>query len=215
MDVTAPLPMVDRARARFGLKRVCWVVNRGMCGKDIIEGLEERQMEYILGVRMRAVKEVGEDVLSRAGRYRDIDDNLKVKEVWVGERRYVLCYNPEEAAKDKASREAILEALEEELKRDPKALVKNRGYRRFLKIDGKAISIDKDRVVEEERFEGKFVLRTNTILPADEVALRYRDLWMVEAFFRAAKSLLETRPVFHKYDDIIRGHIFRASLRCS
>ena len=211
-DVTALLPMVDRARARFGLKRVCWVADRGMCSKDIIEGLEERQMEYILGVRMRAVKEVWEEVLSRAGRYRDVDDNLKVKEVWVGDRRYVLCYNPEEAAKDKADREAIIEALQEELERNPKALVSNRGYRRFLKIDGKAISINKDKVAEEERFDGRFVLRTNTTLPADEVALRYKELWMVEAFFRAAKSLLETRPVYHKYDDTIRGHIFSSFL---
>ncbi|NPV54756.1 MAG: transposase, partial [Firmicutes bacterium] len=181
-------------------------------GKDIIDELEKRQMEYILGVRMRAVKEVWEDVLSRVGRYRDVEDNLKVKEVWVGDRRYVLCYNPEEAAKDKASREAILEALEEELERNPKALVKNRGYRRFLKIDGKAISIDKDKVAEEERFDGKFVLRTNITLSADEVALRYKDLWMVEAFFRATKSLLETRLVFHRYDDTIRGHIFSSFL---
>ena len=150
-----------------------------MCSKDIIEGLEERQMEYILGVRMRAVKEVWEEVLSRAGRYRDFEDNLKVKEVWVGDRRYVLCYNPEEAAKDKADREAIIEALQEELERNPKALVSNRGYRRFLKIDGKAISINKDKVAEEERFDGRFVLRTNTTLPADEVALKYKELWMV------------------------------------
>ncbi|MGE5584366.1 MAG: hypothetical protein ACM309_02340 [Bacillota bacterium] len=163
-------------------------------------------LHYKSGCRIR-VKEVGEEVLSRAGRYRDVDDNLRVKEVRVGDRRYVLCYNPEQAAKDKADREAILESLEEELKRDPKALVKNRGYRRFLKIDGKAIIINKDKAAEEERFDGKFVLRTNTTLPADEVALKYKELWMVETFFRAAKSLLETRPVFRKYDDTIRGHI--------
>ncbi len=58
VDVAALLPMVDRTRARFGLKRVCWVADRGMCSKDIIDELENRQMEYILGVRMRAVKEV-------------------------------------------------------------------------------------------------------------------------------------------------------------
>jgi hypothetical protein len=211
-DVTALLPMVDRARERFGLSRVCWVADRGMCSKGIIEGLEQRQMEYILGVRMRALKEVGDRVLTRPGRYRDVDANLKVKEVWVDDRRYVLCYNPEEAAKDRADRQAILEALEEELQRNPRALVSNRGYRRFVRIDGQAISINEDRVAEEERFDGKFVLRTNTNLPAEEVALRYKDLWMVEAFFRAAKSLLETRPVFHKYDDTIRGHIFASFL---
>ncbi|HHV61448.1 MAG TPA: hypothetical protein GXX51_02260 [Firmicutes bacterium] len=67
-------------------------------------------------------------------------------------------------------------------------------------------------MAEEERFDSKFVLRTNATLPVDEVALRYKDLWMVEVFFRAAKSFPETRPVVHEYDDTIRGHIFLSSL---
>ncbi len=161
---------------------------------------------------MRAVKEVWDEVLSRAYRYRDVDDNLKVNEVWVGDRRCVLCHNPEEAAKDKPDREAIIEALQEELKRNLKALVSNCGYCRFLKIDSKAISTNKDKVAEKERFDGRFVLMTNTTLRADEVALKCKELWMVEAFFRAAKSLLQTRPVFHKYDDTVRGHIFSSFL---
>jgi len=52
------------------------------------------------------------------------------------------------------------------------------------------------------------VLTTNTDLPAREVALKYKQLWMVEEVFRSMKSLLDTRPIFHKCDETIRGHVF-------
>jgi transposase len=63
-------------------------------------------------------------------------------------------------------------------------------------------------VKAEARFDGKWVLRTDTDLTPEEVALRYKDLLLVEATFRRAKSLLETRPIYHKCDDTIRGHVF-------
>jgi transposase len=52
------------------------------------------------------------------------------------------------------------------------------------------------------------VLRTNTALDSAEVALKYKQLWRVEEIFRSAKSLLDTRPIFHKCDETIRGHVF-------
>lgn len=87
-------------------------------------------------------------------------------------------------------------------------MVGNRGYRRFLRLEKGALAIDPKKVEAEARYDGRFVLRTNTTLPADEVAVQYKRLLMVERFFRAAKSVLETRPVFHKWDATIRGHVF-------
>ena len=174
----------------------------------VLKGLEERGMEYILGVRLRRVKRIRELVLAEALEFEQVEENLKVAEVDVEGRRYVVCHNPFEAEKDKADREAILAELEEKLKSGPKALIGNRGYRRYLKVDGGAVVIDRGKLEEEEKFDGKFVLVTNTALPAAEVAKQYKKLWMVEAFFRASKSLLETRPVFHQNGEAIRGHIF-------
>lgn len=207
-DGGALLPVVDRLRERFGIKRVCWVADRGMISANTIKGLEERGLEYILGARMRKQKEVREAVLGRAGRYQEVEDNLRVKEVWVEGRRYIVCHNPQEAAKDAADREAIVEALEDQLREGAKALVGNRGYRRFLRVGKGSFSIDPKKVEDEARYDGKFVLRTNTSLPADEVAIQYKRLLLVEQFFRAAKSLLETRPIFHQWDATIRGHVF-------
>ena len=101
-----------------------------------------------------------------------------------------------------------LEVLEEALSWGPKALVGNRGFRRYLVAEKGTFRIDPKKVKEEARYDGKWVLRTNTDLPAAEVALQYKRLLLVEEFFRAAKSLLETRPIFHKFESTIRGHIF-------
>ncbi len=207
-DGNALLPVVDRLRRRFGITRVCWVADRGMISRDTIEGLEARKLEYILGARLRRQREVASSVLARAGRYQEVADNLRVKEVMVNDRRYVVCLNPDEAARDAAEREAIVRALEDELKQGASQLVGNRGYRRFLRVDKDAVSIDTGKVAAEARYDGKFVLRTNTSLPADEVAVQYKRLLVVEQFFRATKSLLATRPVFHQWDATIRGHVF-------
>jgi hypothetical protein len=179
-----------------------------MISKGMIESLEQRRMEYILGARMRLQREVREGVLGRAGRYHEVADNLLVKEIWVQGRRYIVCHNPHEAAKDAADRQAIVGGLEDQLKNGAKQLVGNRGYRHFLQAEKGAITIDQKKVREDARYDGKFVLRTNTSLPADEVAVQYKRLLLVEQFFRAAKSLLHTRPMFHKWDSTIEGHVF-------
>jgi hypothetical protein len=165
-------------------------------------------MEYILGARMRRQREVSEAVLGRAGRYHEVAENLRVKEVGVEGHRYIVCYNPQEAAKDAADRKAIVESLEDELQEGAKQLVGNRGYRRFLRVQKGAVSIDRKKIEEEARYDGKFVLRTNTLLPAGEVAVQYKRLLLVEQFFRATKSLLDTRPIFHQWDATIQGHVF-------
>jgi transposase len=207
-DANALLPVVDRLRNRFGIRRVCWVADRGMISQDTIDSLEERKLEYILGARMRRQKEVRDDVLERGGRYHEVAENLRVKEVMVDDRRYIVCHNPQEELKDIADREAILESLRDQIKAGSSQLVGNTGYRKFLRIEKNAVSIDMDKAAEEARYDGKFVLRTNTQLKAGEVALQYKRLLLVERFFRAVKSTMETRPVYHQWDSTIKGHVF-------
>jgi transposase len=123
-----------------------------------------------------------------------------------------VCYNPDQAKKDSRDRESILEGIEKKLKQGTKALVGNRGFRRYLTAKKDAVQIDYERVKAEGHYDGKWVLRTNTDLPASEVALQYKHLLTVERFFRTAKSLLETRPIFHKTDLAITGHLFTSFL---
>jgi hypothetical protein len=207
-DGNSLLPVVDRLVQRFGLRRVCWVADRGMISQQAIEGLEERKLEYILGARMRRQKEVREDVMERGGRYQEVVENLRVKEVWVAERRYIVCHNPQEAVKDAADREAIVQSLQDQLKHGSSQLVGNTGYRKYLHLEKGTFRLDMEKVKDESRYDGKFVLRTNTSLPAGEVGLQYKRLLLVERFFRATKSMLESRPIFHQWDATIRGHVF-------
>ncbi len=207
-DVRALLPVVDRARERFGLREVCFVADRGMVSDAVIRGLEERGLGYILGMRLRGAKEVRDVVLSDPRPFQEVEENLRVKEVRVEDRRYIVCRNPDEAAKDRRDRELIVETLQEKLAHGAKALVGNRGFRRYLRVEKGAVRIDPRKVEAEARYDGTWVLRTNTDLSAGEVALQYKRLLLVERFFREAKDLLETRPIFHKYAATITGHIF-------
>lgn len=218
-DVKTLLPIVERLRSRFNIGTVCIVADRGMISKDTMKTLDETDgVDYILGVRMRKTKEVKADVLCRGGRYREVypksadpkaPSPLKVKEVRVEGRRYIVCHNEDQAQKDAADREAILKSLEDQLKGGDKKLVGNKGYRKYLKSTGKArFEVDYDKAKEEARYDGKWVLRTSTKLSAEETALKYKQLWMVEDIFRTTKSMLDTRPIWHKCDETIRGHVF-------
>jgi hypothetical protein len=120
----------------------------------------------------------------------------------------VVCFNEDQAKKEAADRDAIVAGLREQLKGGDKSLVGNQGYRKYLKTQGRRFVVDEEKIQAEARFDGKWVLRTNTELPTAEVALNYKQLWMVEQLFRTTKSLLATRPIFHKRDETIRGHVF-------
>jgi hypothetical protein len=216
-DVKTLVPIVERLEQRFAIGRVCVVADRGMISAKTLSELDRRGWLYILGARMRSVAEVRDEVLSRAGRYEEVHPKgpskkdpspLKVKQVMIWDRRYVVCLNEDQATKDAADREAILEGLREQLTKGDKALVGNKGYRKYLKTEGQRFQIDEEKIREEARYDGKWVLLTNTDLPTREVALKYKQLWMVEDIFRSTKTLLETRPIFHKCDETIRGHVF-------
>ena len=217
-DVKTLIPIVDRLCQRFRIRKICIVADRGMISKETIGDLEEQGWPYILGARMRKQKEVREQVLADSGPFQEVygprerstdPAPLQVKEVVIEGRRYVVCLNEEEREHDAQQRAAIVAGLEEQLRQGAKSLVGNKGYRRYLKVDGRdRFQIDQAKVEEEARYDGLFVLRTNTELPTAEVALQFKRLWMVEQSFRSCKSLLETRPIFHHYDETIRGHVF-------
>jgi len=216
-DVKTLVPIVERLKGRFGIGSVCIVADRGMISAETLAEVEKREWKYILGVRMRSSKEA-KAVVARAGRYAEVhpksDDRndpspLKVKEVWVEDaRRYVVCVNEDQATKDGHDREAVVASLRDALTKGDKSLVGNKGYRKYLRAGGKQFAVDEDKIQEEARYDGKWVLTTNTDLAAREVALKYKQLWMVEEVFRSMKSLLDTRPIFHKRDETIRGHVF-------
>ena len=221
-DVSSLIPVSERLKKRFHVGQVCVVADRGMVSKAVKKTLEEMGWLYILGARMRNEKEVRDIVLSDAAPFVEITGErkkakdpspLQVNDVLVEDRRCVVCLNEEEARKDRHDREAaILASLSDALKRGDKTLVGNKGYRRYLSGGAKHFTIDWAKAEQDERYDGKWVLSTNTTLPAEDVARKYKQLLLVEDIFRQTKTLLETRPVYRKRDETIRGHVWCAFL---
>jgi hypothetical protein len=170
-DVGVLVPVIDRLRSRFGIGRVCVVADRGMISAATITALEERGLEYVLGARERTDTLVRTVVLADKKPFTPLcveranggQTQLFAKEVKVEGRRYIVCRNEAEAAKDAADRQAIVAALDQQLKRGDKALIGNSAYRRYLRTtsDRRAFEIDAGKLADEARYDGIFVLRTN------------------------------------------------------
>jgi hypothetical protein len=227
-DVTTLLPVIDRLRQRFSIGRVCVVADRGMISAATIEGLEARKLEYILGARERSDAIVRKIVLESEAPFVPLllerktgETQLFVKQVMIEGKRYIVCRNEAEAEKDRKDREAIVAALDAQLKKGDKALIGNSAYRRYLRKragtkdktkgkdkDDRAFEIDAGKLAEEARFDGVFVLRTNANVTPLQAVLRYRDLLQVENLFLRTKAIMRTRPIFHSSDAAIRGHVF-------
>jgi Transposase DDE domain len=215
-DVTLLLPVVTRLRERFGILEACIVADHGMISADTITALEAEKIQYILGARERTSREVRTAVIEDDGLAVPLliprqkgETELAIREMTLAGRRYVMCRNEEEAKKDAAARAELVAGLERKLAQGDKALVANKGFRRFLKTPkGDGFVIDRAKVEADARFDGLFVLRTNTKITALQVVLRYRNLLTVEDAFKTAKALLATRPIFHKTDAGIRGYVF-------
>ena len=227
-DVTTLLPVVDRLRQRFSIGRVCVVADRGMISAATIEGLEARKLEYILGARERSDAIVRKIVLENDAPFVPLllerktgETQLFVKQLTIEGKRYIVCRNEAEAEKDRKDREAIVAALDAQLKKGDKALIGNSAYRRYLRKsagtkdktkgkdkDDRAFEIDAGKLAEEARFDGIFVLRTNANVTPLQAVLRYRDLLQVENLFLRTKAIMRTRPIFHSSDAAIRGHVF-------
>jgi len=112
------------------------------------------------------------------------------------QKRHIICKNERQARKDEATRNAILQSLEEKLRSGAKSLIGNKGFKKYLAVKKNSVTIDKKKIEEEKRFDGKWVLITNTGLPASDVALQYKELWQVEQVFYAKYILMQSKQSF-------------------
>jgi len=146
-DAAAFSEVIEELSTRFGIKRVIVVGDRGMFNAKVIARIEELKLEYIAGVKMRQDWDVKEIVLENKAPYETVAENLKVKLVELGEERYIVCLNEEEAKRDQAVREEIVSELREKITKGPKKMIGNTGYRRYLSVDKDAVQIDEKKIV--------------------------------------------------------------------
>jgi transposase len=219
-DVSTVQRIKDDLRA-MKLGRVLFVGDAGLYSKANLAELARGAGRYVLATPLAKVKEIRDEVLARPGRYASITPELDAKEVIVGEgerrRRYVLCLNREEAARQQHRRQRLLEQLQAELVAlgpdHPKAacrLLASRRFGPYLAQDAQGRPfVDKDKVRAAERLDGKFVLTSNDdTLSVTDIALGYKGLWIIESCFRKMKTTgLELRPMFHWTPQRITAHV--------
>ena len=217
--------MVKNDLLGWKLSRCVWVMDRGMSSEENRLILQKAGGHYIIGEKLRDNQEVHKEVLAKRGRFTAIRENLEIKEVVVGDgerrRRFILVHNPDEARKDKATREKTLKKIEEALKsikeqkgqchkKNVCALLSHRTMGRYLRqLKTGAIKIDKGKIKEEAHLDGKYIISTSddTLTPED-IALGYKQLMEVERAFRSLKTTLDLRPVYHRKDERIQAHVF-------
>lgn len=217
------------ARVRKDLKswqlsRILFVGDAGMYSAANKKTLSAGGGRYLLATPLRKVKEVHAVALRRAGRYKRVNEKLEVKEVTVGDgearRRYLICRNLEEARRQRKHREQVIEELTAELARLDKSkadhpkraceLLSSKRYGRYLKKqkDGR-LALEKAKIRDEERFDGKWVVTTNDdSITAEDGALGYKALLIIESCFRRMKTTgIKLRPVFHWTERRIVAHV--------
>jgi hypothetical protein len=206
------------------LNRVVWVADSGFNSGQNRAYLQRGAGHYIVAERVRGGSNEAKAALARAGRYHKIAGNLEVKEVRLGDgarsQRFCVCHNPEVAARDRRVRENLVRYLETKIEGSDNWPKQRRDelvgeirstpalYRLVRRTADGLLRIDKGRVASEERFDGKFLLRTSddTLSPTD-LALAYKQLYEVERGWRDLKGTLKLRPVFHHREDRIRAHV--------
>ena len=218
---------VQKDLAGWRLNRVVWVLDRGFSGEDQRLALQRGGGQVIIGEKLRGSAKLNHEALQRRGRYKTVRENLEVKEVMIErgseKRRFVVVRNPKEAVRDAKRRQAIIARLQAEIDRLNDGR-RRRGCKhskqvcvlkthptmgRFVReLKSGELRIDKAKLKEEAKLDGKYLLSTTDLsLSAEDVALGYKQLWQVERAFRTLKTTLELRPMYHRLPDRIRAHV--------
>ena len=223
---TADTSTVKKIRADlrgWNLGRAMFVADSGMNSEDNRNELAKACGKYLLACRMANVAEIKRDVLSKRGRYSVFKDNLHAKEVIVGDgerrKRYILCYNPKEAERQRKHRKMMVEFLEQELERHPDKsataqwaieLLASRRFKRYLRITkAKKVRIDRGSIREAAKYDGKWVLETNDdTISLEDAASGYKGLMIIERCFRSLKrTQIKMTPMYHWASRRIEAHV--------
>ena len=223
---TTDVNTVEKVRSDlrgWSLNRALFVADAGMNSEDNRQELGRSCGKYLLACRMASVSEIKRDVLSKKGRYTVIKNNLHAKEVIIGDgemrKRYILCFNPKEAKRQRKHRARVIEILEKELAKHPdkKAtaqwaieLLASQRYKRYLTITkANQIRIDRGKARQAQKYDGKWVLETNDdTISMQDAASGYKGLMIIERCFRSLKrTQIKMTPMFHWVPRRIETHV--------
>lgn len=217
------LPVVEAWQKDHDVQDVVIVADRGMLSEDNLKSLEDAGLHYIVGARLKSLPQDAQTRVLDASGYDTLKetDGIRVLDMPLGSRRLVVSYAPVRAEKDRHDRDKAIGKLRKKLakSRNPKDLLNNYGYKKYLKVDGKTtLSVNQDKVAEAQRWDGLHGVITNLPAATDHATIlgQYRGLWQVEDTFRVSKHDLKVRPIYHWTPRRIQAHIAIAfmSLLC-
>ena len=223
---TADVSTVEMIRADlrgWNLGRAMFVADSGMNSADNRSELAKACGKYLLACRMAGVADIKREVLTKRGRYTVFKDNLHAKEVIVGDgerrKRYILCFNPKEAKRQRSHRQMTVELLDDELQRHKDKsstaqwaieLLASRRFKRYLRIlKSGQVRIDRAAIREVEKYDGKWVVETNDdTISLEDAACGYKGLMVIERCFRSLKrTQIRMTPMYHWASRRIEAHV--------
>lgn len=204
------IPALTKIRKRYQIDKIVFVADSAMLSQENLAELEEEGLEYIVGARLKKVKNKLKDKILDHNNYKEITPGYHIAHFSDGNREIVVSYSSKRALKDASDRKKAIAKLKKKLEksRSPKQHLSNSGYRKYLKIEGRStILLDEEKIASESLWDGLHGVVTNAKLSAEEILAKYNDLWNVEAAFRVTKHDLKVRPVFHWKPRRIAAHI--------
>jgi len=199
------LPVIDHFREKYSFEKLTVVADAGLLSNNNVEQLIRRGYDFILGARIKNESRGVKDEILRLQL-----KNGESKIISRGDLKLLITYSDSRSKKDQYNRERGLSRLEKQLKtgRLKKSSINNKGYNRFLKMDGDlSVSIDYQKAEQDNAWDGLKGYLTNSKLNKDEILENYGHLWQIEKAFRVAKNELRIRPIFHYKQQRIEAHI--------
>jgi len=210
VDVKVLKPVVEEFKQRFRINKVILIADKGLMSEDNLNLLKEIGWQYIICGKLKNEKYIKETILKSTVPYTFIEENLLIKEIYNEENsmRYILCYNPIEGWEKYESRKSMIDKLNEYEGKDTKVLVNNKGYKSYIKSGISKIMVDRAKIQEEVRYDGRYILKTNCELPSEEVVYYYKSIIKVEQCFHQLKGVELIAPVYHWTERRVRTHVF-------
>jgi hypothetical protein len=182
----------------------------------MIDQLQDIRWSYILGDKMRNSKEVqavvGDDEpffeLTPSPNLPYNHHPSKAEDVVINNNRYIKLFNDSLARQDYYDREIIISHLEEAWFKDDKSLIEQESYKRFAEPHDNTFVINFGKILNDEKYDRKIILKTDVKIPAAEVASQYIQLLNTKTILRDSKSLFDTCPIYYQRDDTIVSHIY-------
>ena len=203
---------LENIEKKYSVDKVIFVADSGMFNAKNLDELEKAQRQYIVGARIRNMKETMKDKITDKSNYKPLNKIEKYATFDLeGDRKLIVTYSEKRAKKDYFDRQKNIEKIRKKLKKskNPASMMKKSGTNKFLKVKcNSEIEIDETKIIDEIKWDGLLgIITNNKNMTETDIVNHYRGLWQIEECFRLSKHDLRIRPIFHWTPKRVKAHI--------